>query len=787
MPELLDVLVDMFLHSTFDAVELGKEREVIKEELAMYLDQPHQHVQELLNATMWPGQALGRSITGTVKTLDAMSRDALLDYQKTNYVTDAVVITAAGRLNHAQLVRAVKPYSRQFRPGARPNYVPAASSQTRPSVCLHTKKTEQTQLALGIRACSRHDPRRFALRVLNAVLGENMSSRLFQTVREDHGLAYSIYSANSFFDDTGDMVVSAGLDLDNLKKALRIILREMRRLTEQTVPGAELQRAADYLAGQIDLSLENSENQMMWVGEQWLGYGKIIPPAQVKRRLGEVRAGEIRAIARDLFRPERFTLALVTPTFMRPILQRIQTQHTPESLVEGLGGEHGVVLLRSGSFDSPQARYSFVAARPFLTFRSFGSRCGLDAPHPTQFGNPWQVLDALMSRYELLDEIDLPFPLGGCFGFWGYDLKNFVEPKLPRKAINDLELPDCQTGFYDSLVVFDHRIDEVWIISTGLQADGMRDPARASAQLEFWKEHLQASPAAPRSGHSPAPSILPVASNLTRAEFIAKVERAREYIRTGDIYQVNLSHRLTAHSGMSGWEFFEHLSDVSPAPFAAFMDCGDFQICSSSPELFLRLSGRHIQTRPIKGTRPRGGDATRDAQLTYELQTSAKEMAELVMITDLLRNDLGKVCEYGSVQVPELVRLERYAHVQHLVSTVTGRLREDQTHFSAFASCFPGGSVTGAPKIRAMEIIDELEPLTRGPYTGAIGYLGFNRESQLSIAIRSAVCQPGAVHFNVGAGIVAESVAEAEYDETMAKAGGFFAALRQESLIPIPA
>jgi len=308
LPQLLDVLADMFLHSTFDPVEMGKEREVIKEELAMYLDQPHQHVQELLNAAMWPGQALGRSITGTVKTLDAISREALLDYQRKNYVTGATVIAAAGQVRHAQLVKAVKPYTRHFVPGGRPNYVPANSAQTKPAVCLHTKKTEQTQIALGIRTCSRHDPRRFALRLLNAMLGENMSSRLFQTVREDHGLAYSIYSANSFFDDTGDLVVSAGLDLDNLKKTLRLILREIRRFTEQTVSAAELRRA-----GQLDLSLENSENQMMWVGEQWLGYGKIIPPAQVKKRLNEVRAGEIRTAAREFFRPDRFTLALVSP------------------------------------------------------------------------------------------------------------------------------------------------------------------------------------------------------------------------------------------------------------------------------------------------------------------------------------------------------------------------------------------------------------------------------------------------------------------------------------------
>ncbi len=222
-----------------------------------------------------------------------------------------------------------------------------------------------------------------------------------------------------------------------------------------------------------------------------------------------------------------------------------------------------------------------------------------------------------------------------------------------------------------------------------------------------------------------------ISSNLTRADFLAAVARAQRYIRAGDIYQVNLSQRLTAQCDDTGWELFQRLSAVSPAPFSAFLDCNDgsrlsrFQIASSSPEQFLRLSGSHIQTRPIKGTRPRDADPTRDAQLAYELQTSAKELAELVMITDLLRNDLGKVCEFGSVQVPELARLEKFAQVQHLVSTIEGRLRNGVTHFAAFASCFPGGSITGAPKFRAMEIIDELEPISRGPYCGAIGYLGF--------------------------------------------------------------
>jgi len=528
---------------------------------------------------------------------------------------------------------------------------------------------------------------------------------------------------------------------------------------------------------------------------------------------------------------------------MRPLIQEIPTAHTPESLAEQLRGLPGMVLLRSGTFDSPQARYSFVTARPFLTFRSFGSRCEISCPvavprggmnlrtsttnnsPPThvggyvQFGNPWQILDALLARCELLDEIDLPFPLGGCFGYWGYDLKNFTEPKLPRRAVNDLELPDCHAGFYDSLVVFDHHLGKTFVVSTGLAADGSRSEKRAKEQLEFWQTHLRKTltPALSLServrendssagesacdpqSRSDLRKLLPlpgeragvrvdVVSNISKADFLAAVERAQCYIWAGDIYQVNLSQRLAAPCDFSGWELFQRLGTVSPAPFSAFMDCDVgrrhccFQIASSSPELFLRLSGSHIQTRPIKGTRPRDADPTRDAQLAYELQTSAKELAELVMITDLLRNDLGKVCEYGSVQTPELARLERFAQVQHLVSTVEGRLRRDVTHFAALASCFPGGSITGAPKFRAMEIIDELEPLARGPYCGCHGYLGFNRESQLSITIRTVICKDGLAHFNVGAGIVADSQPEAEYEETLAKAAGFLAALHQPQM-----
>ena len=479
---------------------------------------------------------------------------------------------------------------------------------------------------------------------------------------------------------------------------------------------------------------------------------------------------------------------------MRPLVQEVATAHTPESLGGRLPAQAGRIVLRSSLFESPQARYSMVAARPFLIFRSFGSRCELLSAGRTdvQFGNPWHILDGLMARYELLDEVDMPFPLGGCFGYWGYDLKNFVEPCLRRSVVVDLDLPDCYVCFCDSLVVFDHRLEKTWIVSTGVQLDGSRDEAHARRELDFWKQQLAGGPVDSPLAASPAPASRKdseaadgagdgtsrILSNVSRASFVERVERAQQYIRAGDIYQVNLAQRLAAPNRESGWEFFQRLNAVSPAPFAGYLDGGDFQIVSSSPELFLRLSGSHIQTRPIKGTRPRSADPTRDAQLTHELQTSPKEISELVMITDLLRNDLGRVCAYGTVQVPELVRLERYPQVQHLVSTVEGRLRDGVTHFEALARCFPGGSVTGAPKIRAMDIIDELESVARGPYTGCLGYLGFNRESQLSILIRTAICQPDWTYFYVGAGIVADSQPEAEYEETMAKAAGFLQALR---------
>jgi aminodeoxychorismate synthase component I len=308
-----------------------------------------------------------------------------------------------------------------------------------------------------------------------------------------------------------------------------------------------------------------------------------------------------------------------------------------------------------------------------------------------------------------------------------------------------------QFGIYEDVLIFRHA-NETWL-----------EVGNLASQLKEWEDN--SAPSSPR-----------FVSAMTRGDFCERVQRAKDYIAAGDIYQVNLSQRFDAAWQGDPWKFYEALRHYSPAPHAAYLDQPGRTILSSSPESFLRISGRQVRTRPIKGTRPRRVDPGADERSAYDLLTSAKEIAELVMITDLERNDLGQVCEYGSVRVVELLKLERYEQVFHLVSTVEGTLRSDVDQVDALRSAFPGGSITGAPKCRAREIISELEPVPRGLYTGAIGYFGFNGESQFSIAIRTVVVENDVAHFHVGSGIVADSTPEAEYEETLHKAAGILLA-----------
>lgn len=313
-------------------------------------------------------------------------------------------------------------------------------------------------------------------------------------------------------------------------------------------------------------------------------------------------------------------------------------------------------------------------------------------------------------------------------------------------------------AFYDRLLAFQHEASR-WFSVGGAHGE--------------WSDLLAK---AEEAGVFQTPCFSP---SMSREDFMAGVERAQEAIAAGDIYQVNLSHRFAAPwPGGDPFAFYRALRRASPAPHAAFLSLNGRQVLSSSPELFLEINGRRIRTRPIKGTRPRRTDPGEDANNARELLASPKERAELIMITDLERNDLGRVCEYGSVTASEVLKLERFAQVFHLVSTVEGRLREDVDPVAAVYSCFPGGSITGAPKKRAMEIIAELEPVPRGLFTGALGYFGFNGTAQFNIAIRTVVIEHGEAHFHVGAGIVADSQPAAEWQETLDKAAGILLAAR---------
>lgn len=341
-------------------------------------------------------------------------------------------------------------------------------------------------------------------------------------------------------------------------------------------------------------------------------------------------------------------------------------------------------------------------------------------------------VDAALARHPSGCGPDVGMPDGALIGFAPYD----GEPRF---------------GVYPDLLIHDH--------ATG----AWHGSAVAAGRLR-------------RNAVGPGGFVCRPVEEMDRGGYVERVRRAREYIAAGDIYQVNLARRYRGPFAGDAFGYYAALRDASPAPHAAWIDFGDLQVASASPESFLQIDGNRIRTRPIKGTRPRHVDPGEDERSAVELLTSPKEIAELVMITDLERNDLGQVCEYGSVRVRELLRLERFEQVFHLVSTVEGTLRPGIGAGAAFAACFPGGSITGAPKRRAREIIAELEPVSRGLYTGAIGWFGFNGDSRFSVAIRTAVVEGGSLTFHAGAGIVADSVPDAEYDETCHKAAGLLRA-----------
>jgi para-aminobenzoate synthetase component 1 len=407
-------------------------------------------------------------------------------------------------------------------------------------------------------------------------------------------------------------------------------------------------------------------------------------------------------------------------------------------------------------------------------------------------GNPLDVLGSYLDKYRIEDMSGI-MPCCGAFGYFAYDIGRIIE-KLPEKAVDDLHLPECWFGFYDLVIIHDNLKEKTYAISTGFpETDENKRNRRANERLSDLKIRLEsmADSAEFLLHQAPKPRsylnntisrnnrVNGLKGNFTRRGYLKAVAKAREYIIAGEIYEVNLSQRFEADLTASPYNLFIVLRGINPAPFAAYIDCGEVTIVSASPERFLRCRGDMVETRPIKGTRRRGTTPEEDRMNAEALSNSVKDHAENMMIVDLERNDLGRVCRYGSIKVSQFAALEKFPTVFHLTSTITGQLRKDKDRIDLLKATLPGGSITGAPKIRSMEIIDELEPTRRSIYTGSLGYLGFDGSMDLNIVIRTFLIKGNKAYFQVGGAVVYDSDPESEYVETLDKGKALIEALNR--------
>jgi len=466
-----------------------------------------------------------------------------------------------------------------------------------------------------------------------------------------------------------------------------------------------------------------------------------------------------------------------------PLIEEIDTELSPLDAFEFLRDEHFSFFLDSGMDAHKLGRYSFFGSDPFLVLSAHGSEVILTrgTEKSCLSGNPFDVLNHFLELYHL-DSCSSPVPfISGAVGYLSYDLCRFIE-RLPSTAVDDLKLPECYFGFYDLVLAFDNLQNKAYIISTGFPELGETERMeRATRRLREVRDKLadvsSSGTEAPSTYISSPTEQVTLKVGFTREEYIEAVEKARQYIIAGDIFEVNLSQRFEAELSITPYELYRRLRQINPAPFACYLGFDEVSVVSASPERFLRLQGDQVETRPIKGTRPRGKTPGEDETLANELLSSSKDRAENIMIVDLERNDLGCVCRYGTVKVTELAILEVFPTVFHLTSTVVGRLREGKNGIDLLKATFPGGSITGAPKIRAMEIIDELEPTKRSVYTGSIGYLSFNGDLDLNIAIRTFLVKGRKAYFQAGGAVIYDSEPEAEYQETLDKARALIDAL----------
>jgi anthranilate synthase component 1 len=439
---------------------------------------------------------------------------------------------------------------------------------------------------------------------------------------------------------------------------------------------------------------------------------------------------------------------------------------TPVSAYLKLRGDGPSFLLESAEQGQQVGRWSFLGFRPRAVIRL--ARGG----HP----DPYRLVDKELARYRIAPLDGLPPFAGGAVGMFGYDLARSAEPTIGEPNPDDTGMPELAVMVTDVLLAFDHLRHEVTVLANVVaEGDVERAYEEAAAAIADVRERLRGPVPQAAAGRREPPEF---ASNLGADGYAAAVERAKEYIRAGDIYQVVPSQRWSADCPVDAFSIYRGLRAINPSPYMYFLDFEDFEIAGASPETLVTVTGRTVRQRPIAGTRPRADSVEQDLQQARDLLADPKERAEHVMLVDLGRNDLGRVCEYGSVTVDELMAVETYSHVMHIVSQVTGTLRDDVSPMDALRACLPVGTLSGAPKIRAMQIIDELEPAGRGPYGGGVGYLSYTGDLDTCIYIRSALVKDGRVHIQAGGGIVADSEPGYEVRETEAKAGAVMDAIR---------
>ncbi len=466
-----------------------------------------------------------------------------------------------------------------------------------------------------------------------------------------------------------------------------------------------------------------------------------------------------------------------------PIYKEILADlETPVSAFKKLReGEKFAFLLESVEGGERVARYSFLGSDPFLIVRSKGDKWLIEENgekrEEKSEDDPLRYLERMLKRYKPIahhELSELPRFYGGAVGYLSYDMVRYFE-KLPDLLEDDLHFPDCAFLLTDTILVFDHVKHKIKIVANvSVDSDLKKAYHKALDKIEAI-EHKLKSPQPYPNDHQPKP--LKVESNFSREEFIRGVEKIKDYIRAGDIIQAVFSQRFATTLSNDSFDVYRALRSINPSPYMFYLKFDDFSILGSSPELLVRVEDDRVQYRPLAGTRRRGETPKEDKQLEEELLADEKERAEHVMLVDLGRNDIGRVCGYGTVKVSELMAVERYSHVMHIVSNVEGQLRPDKTPFDALRACFPAGTVTGAPKIRAMEIIEELEPVRRGPYAGSVGYLGFSGNLDTCITIRTIIVKGDKAYVQAGAGIVADSDPESEYQETANKAKALLTAI----------